>query len=76
MAKFETCFLGSGWAGLLVANKLIETSAKHLALIEASKGGEMSGLLRTEVIDGLTFDCGGPHLLFSRDEKILLKRFS
>lgn len=71
MREFKTCILGSGWSGLLVANRITETGIKDIALIEASKPSEMGGLLKTEEIDGFTFDCGGPHLLFSRDEKIL-----
>lgn len=31
------------------------------------------GLLRSEVVNGYTFDCGGPHILFSRDQRILNK---
>ena len=71
MLEFHTCILGSGWTGLLVANRITESGIKNLALIEASKPGELGGLLRTEEIDGFTFDCGGPHLLFSREDKIL-----
>lgn len=71
MPEFNTCILGSGWAGLLVANRITEIGIKGIALIEASESGELGGLLRTEEIDGFTFDCGGPHLLFSRDERVL-----
>lgn len=63
--------LGAGWAGLLLAKKIIESSVNDISLIEATNKEELGGLLRTEVIDGFTFDCGGPHLLFSRNEKIL-----
>ena len=54
-----------------MANRVTESGIKNFALIEASKPGELGGLLRTEEIDGFTFDCGGPHLLFSREDKIL-----
>ena len=54
-----------------MANRITESGIKNFALIEASKSGELGGLLRTEEIDGFTFDCGGPHLLFSREDKIL-----
>lgn len=71
MLKFNTCILGAGWAGLLIAKRIIEGNITDVDLIEASKKWELGGLLRSEQIDGFTFDCGGPHLLFSRDEKIL-----
>ena len=71
MFEFAKCILGSGWAGLLMANRIIDTGVRDTALIEANKSGELGGLLRSEEIDGFTFDCGGPHLLFSRDDKIL-----
>lgn len=71
MLKFNTCILGAGWAGLLVAKRMNESNLTDLSIIEKSKLDELGGLLRTEEIDGYTFDCGGPHLLFSRDEKIL-----
>lgn len=73
MLKFNTCILGGGWAGVLVAERITETNIKDIALIEANQSGELGGLLRTEEIEGFTFDCGGPHLLFSRDERILSK---
>ncbi len=73
MLKFNTCILGGGWAGLLVTKKIIENNTKNVGMIEASKSGELGGLLRTEQIDGFTFDSGGPHLLFSKDEKVLFE---
>lgn len=63
--------LGGGWAGLLVAKRLIENGIENISILEAVKEGDQGGLLRSEVINGFTFDCGGPHLLFSRDKKIL-----
>jgi protoporphyrinogen oxidase len=63
--------LGGGWAGLLVAKRLIENGIENISILEAAKEGDQGGLLRSEVINGFTFDCGGPHLLFSRDKKIL-----
>jgi protoporphyrinogen oxidase len=69
--KFNTCVLGSGWAGLLVAKRINEVNIKDIVMIEGSRPDQLGGLLRTEEIDGYTFDCGGPHLLFSRDQNIL-----
>lgn len=71
MPKFNICILGSGWAGLLVTKRLTDSGIEDITLIEASRPNELGGLLRTEEIEGFTFDCGGPHLLFSRDQKIL-----
>lgn len=71
MLKFKTCILGAGWAGLLVANKINDTNINSVSLIEADKLDKLGGLLKSEKIDGFTFDCGGPHLLFSKNEKIL-----
>ena len=69
--EFETGILGGGWAGMLVAKKLLKGNSGNLAIIEARKGIELGGLLKSEVVKGFTFDCGGPHLLFSKDVKIL-----
>jgi protoporphyrinogen oxidase len=63
--------LGGGWAGLLVARKAIDSNINDISIIEASTTNEVGGLLKTELIDGFTVDCGGPHLLFSRNKDIL-----
>ena len=67
----NVAILGGGWAGLLVAKRLIENGIENISILEAAKEGYQGGLLRSEVINGFTFDCGGPHLLFSRDKEIL-----
>ncbi|EQB66073.1 MAG: hypothetical protein AMDU3_IPLC00001G0239 [Thermoplasmatales archaeon I-plasma] len=67
----NVAILGGGWAGLLVAKRLIENGIENISILEATKEGDQGGLLRSEVINGFTFDCGGPHLLFSRDREIL-----
>jgi protoporphyrinogen oxidase len=71
MVDFDLSILGSGWAGLLFARKALNLGVNKISLIEESKAGEQGGLLKTEIIDGFTFDCGGPHLLFSRDQQVL-----
>ena len=71
MKDVNQCVIGGGWAGLLVARKLMQSGARDITVIEASKRNELGGLLKSVVIDGFTFDSGGPHLLFSRNERIL-----
>lgn len=72
MKTFDTVILGAGWAGLLYTYKYIKNNkSENLAIIDKSSKGELGGLLRSEIIDGFTFDTGGPHLLFSKDPEIL-----
>lgn len=71
MLENDQVVLGGGWAGLLVAKKLIDSGVNNISILEASKVGKQGGLLKSETINGFTFDCGGPHLLFSRDREIL-----
>jgi len=56
---------------MIVAKRLLEGNDRGIAIIEATKSTEIGGLLRSEIIKGFTFDCGGPHLLFSKDENVL-----
>jgi len=57
--------LGGGLAGLAVANFL-----RHdFEILE--KNEECGGLCRSLRERGFTFDCGGGHIIFSRDRKIL-----
>ena len=71
MKDYNTSILGGGWAGMILAKKLIEGNDRGIAIIEATNSTEIGGLLRSEMIKGFTFDCGGPHLLFSKDENVL-----
>ncbi|MEZ0345580.1 MAG: FAD-dependent oxidoreductase [Infirmifilum sp.] len=72
MPSRETDFavLGCGWAGLLLSLRLKEKypSAKVICI---DKDEALGGLLRSELIDGFTFDVGGSHILFSRDQEVL-----
>ncbi len=63
--------LGGGWAGLLVAQKAINNNIRDISIVEASNNKENGGLLKSELIKGFTVDCGGPHLLFSRNKQIV-----
>ncbi|MEM0135916.1 MAG: NAD(P)-binding protein [Thermoplasmatales archaeon] len=70
MKYFDTAILGAGWAGLLCAKRSNKIT-KRLVIIEKLPRKELGGLLKSEIINGLTFDTGGPHLLFSKDERLL-----
>lgn len=63
--------LGGGWAGLLSALKLSNTPNFSVTILEQDDENNRGGLLKSEIIDGFTFDTGGPHLLFSKNEGIL-----
>ena len=71
MKKSNVCILGAGWAGLLTARRLQKSNYKDITLIESLNSGQLGGLLKSVEIDGFTFDCGGPHILFSRNSDIL-----
>ncbi len=63
------CIVGGGLAGLAVASKLGDC----VVFEAANKPG---GLLRSEKIDGYTFDTGGSHIIFSKNTDILRKMLS
>ncbi|MDW7989227.1 MAG: NAD(P)-binding protein [Archaeoglobaceae archaeon] len=58
------CIVGGGLSGLSVGHFL----KNRCVVFESTRIG---GLLRSEKIDGFTFDTGGSHILFSRDEYVL-----
>ena len=64
--------LGGGWAGLLCAYEILKRDpSAEVEILEKSSENKLGGLLRSETIDGFTYDTGGPHILFSRNKKIL-----
>ena len=71
MNFFDETILGAGWAGLLYAQKDLKKGVGKISLIEADRKDDCGGLLKSRIIDGFTFDVGGPHLLFSKDKSIL-----
>ena len=71
LIESDFVILGGGWAGLLCARKALDIGINKISLIDKMQSTELGGLLKTETIDGFTFDCGGPHLLFSRDHHVL-----
>ncbi len=58
------CIVGGGLAGLAVASKL-----ENCVVFEAAK--KPGGLLKSEIVDGYTFDTGGSHIIFSKNENVL-----
>ncbi|WP_456468450.1 protoporphyrinogen/coproporphyrinogen oxidase [Archaeoglobus sp.] len=56
--------VGAGLSGLAVANYL-----KNAIVFESES--RPGGLLKTETVEGYTFDTGGSHIIFSRDDCIL-----
>lgn len=69
--KSDLCVLGSGWAGLLCARRALNLGINNVVLIDKSTDQTLGGLLQTEIIREFTFDCGGPHLIFSKDPYVL-----
>lgn len=69
---FDLGILGGGWAGLLSAYEYKKNFPdSNVIVFEACETDSLGGLLRSEIIDGFTFDIGGPHILFSRNKEIL-----
>ena len=63
--------IGGGWSGLLCGMKLLSNKESNVIIVEQSGEIKRGGLLRSEIIDGFTFDVGGPHLIFSRNSEVL-----
>ncbi|AKA49291.1 hypothetical protein IX51_09450 [uncultured archaeon] len=69
---YDVGILGGGWAGLLAARMLKEQNPEaKVAIFEKEDLNNMGGLLRSVKKKGFTFDTGGPHILFSKDQQIL-----
>lgn len=72
MKESEFIILGGGWAGLLCGYELKKKYRQSkITILEASEANRSGGLLGSETIDGFIFDTAGPHILFSRNQKIL-----
>lgn len=64
----KTVILGGGLTGICLARFLHE---KGIPVVVLEKESGIGGLCRSESIDGFTFDTGGSHIIFSRDEPVL-----
>lgn len=63
-----TAILGGGLTGLTLA-RLLHERGEHVIVLEA--GSQPGGLCRSRTEDGFTFDTGGSHIIFSRDQEVL-----
>ncbi|MDD4133229.1 MAG: FAD-dependent oxidoreductase [Methanocorpusculum sp.] len=60
--------LGGGLTGVTLARLLKEKGHEVMVLEKEPKIG---GLCKSETRNGFTFDCGGSHIIFSRDGEVL-----
>ena len=64
------CIVGGGLAGIATAYYLVvKKGLRDVVVLE--KEDRASGLLRSEVVNGFTFDVGGSHIIFSKDQELL-----
>ncbi|TAJ44742.1 protoporphyrinogen/coproporphyrinogen oxidase [Methanofollis fontis] len=64
----KTAILGGGLTGVTLA-RLLSERGEEVVVLEA--GTEYGGLCRSRIAGGFTFDTGGSHIIFSRDEEVL-----
>jgi len=64
----RTLILGGGLTGITLARLLQERGHDLLVLEREDRPG---GLCRSRTGEGFTFDCGGSHIIFSRDAEVL-----
>jgi len=60
--------IGAGLSGLSLAFMLKNKNCR-VEIFEAND--KIGGLLRSETLDGYTFDIGGSHIIFSKDQNVL-----
>ena len=63
-----TAILGGGLSGITLARLLHERGGEPIVL---EAGPEPGGLCRSQRTDGFTFDTGGSHIIFSREQEVL-----
>jgi len=61
--------LGAGLTGLTIAYRLRQKALGRFQVEVLEKDSECGGLLRSVHEDGFTFDCGGAHIIYSKDKK-------
>jgi len=64
----KTAILGGGLSGLTLARLL---AARNEEVIVLEAGARPGGLCQSVEKDGFTFDTGGSHIIFSRDQEVL-----
>jgi protoporphyrinogen oxidase len=64
----KTAILGGGLSGLTLA-RLLHEKGMDLVVLEAEPA--YGGLCRSRTDKGFTFDTGGSHIIFSRDENVV-----
>jgi protoporphyrinogen oxidase len=64
----KTAILGGGLSGLTLA-RLLTARNEDITVLEA--GDRTGGLCQSVEKDGFTFDTGGSHIIFSRDQEVL-----
>ena len=64
----KTAILGGGLSGLTLARLLYE-QGNEIVVLEAEH--EYGGLCQSKTDQGFTFDTGGSHIIFSRDNEVL-----
>jgi protoporphyrinogen oxidase len=63
-----TIILGGGLSGITLA-RLLHEKGEEILVLEAEP--VYGGLCRSRTEEGFTFDTGGSHIIFSRDEEVL-----
>jgi len=64
----KTVILGGGLSGLTLA-RLLHEQGEEVVVLEAEP--EYGGLCQSKTDQGFTFDTGGSHIIFSRDDEVL-----
>ena len=67
-SKIKYAILGGGLTGVTLAHFLKEAGDEVVVL---EKEDRIGGLCKSETRNGFTFDCGGSHIIFSRDTEVL-----